>query len=777
MSAAPRVGGGIGKVLVVGGGPGGLYSAALLRKAFPDVDVRVIERDPEGATYGWGVVLSEQTLGALEEADRVTYDRILESFARWDAIDVHFKGERLRAYGHGFSGISRKRLLEILTRRCVELGVTVDHETGFDDMSALADYDLVVAADGLNSAIRTAAAEHFRPSFDTRSAKYIWYGTTRRPEMFTYLVKPTEWGVFQGTPYPYADDRSTFVIECSEDTWRRSGLEVMSEEESREFCEKIFADFLDGHPLLSNRSLWMNFVTVKNRTWFKDNVVLVGDSAHTVHFSIGSGTKLAMEDAIGLVDALTKHERLPEALAYYENGRLPVADGFQEAALQSLLWFEALDRNMSLEPEQFMFNFLTRSGRITYDDVRQRDPVFAGLFDRWFARTARRSTAPVLITPAPLFTPLRLPPAALGAGAEAGAGAGARAGAGPGATNDASAGAGTLANRAVLPLGVDMAEGDGDPGPRHRRAVLHRVEGGAGAVLTDVLAVCADGRVTPRDAGLWNDEQERRWTEIVRAAREAGDALLVARLGHAGPRGATLPRAHGIDRPLPAGAWPLLAPTDRPYARHGRRPKAMDRDDMAAVTDHFKEAALRAARAGFDALEIHAGHGYLLGAFLSPLTNTRADEYGGADVADRLRFPLEVLAAVAEVWPAGRPLWACLNATDQAPGGAGVAEAIEVVRAFARHGCALVHLVAGQAIQHGRPSYGPYYLAGPAERVRIESGVPVLIRGRITSADEANTVVAGGRADLCVFDLPGLAEFDSSSPPGEEPGGRRREVR
>ncbi|MHA6622664.1 oxidoreductase [Pseudonocardia sp. DLS-67] len=730
MNAGP-----LGKVLVVGGGPGGLYAAALLRKAFPKTQVRVVDRNPRGATYGWGVVFSEQTLGALEQADAATHLRIRESFARWDAIDVSFRGELLRAHGHGFSGLSRTTLLDILTERCAELGVLVEHDTELTDTSAFADHDLVIAADGVNSGIRSASASHFRPRFDTRTAKYAWYGTSRRPEVFTYLVRPTEWGIFQGTPYPYDDDHSTFVIECGEATWRRAGLDSMTEEQSRLFCEKIFADFLEGHPLLSNRSLWSSFVTVRNRTWSKDNVVLVGDAAHTVHFSIGSGTKLAMEDAIALVDALVKHDRLPEAFAYYENGRLPVAEAFQDAALRSLLWFEALDRNMGLDPEQFMFNFLTRSGRISYDDVRQRDSRFADRFDRWFARAACSSTAPVLIAPGPLFTPLRVGPT-------------------------------TVANRAVLPLGNDMAGPDGAPGRRHRRAVQHRVQGGAGAVLTDVLAVCPDGRVTPADAGLWNEEQERRWTTIIREAHEKGAALLVARLGHAGPRGATAARDHGVDRPLHGEAWPLLGPTDRAYTSYGRRPKAMDRDDMTAVVARFRDAAQRALRAGFDGLEIHAGHGYLLGSFLSPLTNTRTDGYGG-DRAARTRFPVEVFRAVRAVWPEDRPLSVCMNVHDWAPGGAGVADATEAVRDFAGHGCTLVHLVAGQATADSRPSYGPYFLAGLAEHVRIETGVPVMIRGRITSGDEANTVIAGGRADLCVLDLPGLAEFDAPEPGSE----------
>lgn len=719
------------KILVVGGGPAGLYSAALLRRVYPDADVRVVERDPEGATYGWGVVLSEQTLGALEKADKDTFDQISDSFARWDAIDVHFRGRRMRAYGHGFSGMARKTLLAILTARCRELGVRIEHETEFVNQPGSADYDLVIAADGLHSAIRTASKDHFQPRFDTRTAKYIWYGTSRRPEMFTYIVRPTEWGIFQGTPYPFADDLSTCVIECSEQTWRNAGLDAMSEEESRSFCETIFADFLGGHSLLSNRSLWMNFVTVKNRVWWRDNVVLIGDAAHTVHFTIGSGTKLAMEDAIALVDALRRNRTLPGALAFYENGRHPVADGFQDAAMQSLTWFEALDRNMALEPEQFMFNFLTRSGRISYDDVRLRDPRFGDDFDRWFTRTARGSASPALIAPAPLHTPFTLP-----------------------GTNR------HVSNRAVLPLGPDMADADGVASDRHERALQHRATGGAGAILTDVLAVSPAGRITTRDAGLWNDEQAARWRDILACTAPVSDALVIARIGHAGARGATEPREAGTDRPLREGDWPLLAATDQPYTRRSRRPRAMSLEDMAVVVGEFQEAARRAAAAGFGALEVHAGHGYLLGGFLSPLSNTRTDDFGG-DLDARLRFPGEVFDAVRAVWPQDRILAACLNADDWVPGGAGIEQAIVISRQLAERGYSLIHLVAGQALAESRPSYGPYFLARLSEALRLETGLPVLIGGRITSSDEANTVVAGGRADLCLLDLPGLAEFDS----------------
>lgn len=714
------------RVLVVGGGPGGLYAAALIKKVFGDADVTVVERDPPGATYGWGVVLSEQTLGALEEADRPTYDRIREEFVRWDAIDVHYRGERMRAYGHGFSGLSRKALLRILEERCLELGVPVDHETEVTDVETFADYDLVVAADGVNSRVREAFADAFEPTCDTRSAKYVWWGTSKRPDVFTYVVRPTEWGIFQATPYPFTDELSTCVVECSERTWKAAGVDRMPEEESKALCEELFADFLGEHPLLPNRSLWSNFTTVRNRTWSHDNVVLLGDAAHTVHFSIGSGTKLAMEDAIGLSDALRKHERLTDALAYYEHGRAPVIEAFQDAAQESLEWFEGLDRSLELEPEQFMFNFLTRSGRISYDDVRERDARFADGFDRWFVRAALARSEPVLLAPAPLFCPLRL-------------------------------GEQTLRNRGVLAVGNDLAGEDALPGAAHERALAHRARGGAGVVMTDVIAIAEEARVTPRDAGLYGDAHEERWGAIVEAVHAESEARVLARIGHAGPRGATAPREGGVDRPLRDGAWDLLAASARPYTARSQVPREMDASDMATAIEQFRAAAQRAARAGFDLLELHAGHGCLLASFLSPLTNRRADEHSG-ELEGRMRFPLAVFDAVRAAWPDDRPLAVCLTADDWARGGATVADAVAVARELRARGCDLVHVVAGQTVPHGRPRYGPHFLAPHAERVRNEAGVPVMIRGRITSADEANTVIAAGRADLCVMDLPGLAE-------------------
>jgi anthraniloyl-CoA monooxygenase len=716
-------------VLVLGAGPAGLYAALLLRQARPEAEVTVLERNPEGATYGWGVVFSEQTLGALEEADPISYRRIVDQFVRWDALDVHFRGERLRAYGHGFAGMSRKVLLDILRRRAGELGVECRFGAEVADLSLFAEYDLVIAADGVNSITRTGFEEHFQPSYDTRTAKYVWYGTTRRPDVFTYIVQTTEWGTFQGTMYPFADALSTFIVECSRETWERAGLDGASEEESLEFSQGLFSEFLDGHPLLSNRSLWLSFTTVKNRTWHRDHVVLLGDAAHTAHFTIGSGTKLAMEDAIALVDALGRHERLADALAYYEQGREPVVEATQEAAFESLSWFEHLDRYLDLAPRQFMFNFLTRSGRVSYDNVRVRDRRFADDFDRWYAQDALGAPEPVLIAPSPLFTAARI------AGV-------------------------TLRDRAVLALGNDLGAAAGVPGEAHRAALLHRARGGAGLVLSDVVAVAPEGRVTPLDAGLWDDDQARAWEELVGAAHEGSDARIGVRLGHAGRRGATEPRAAGVDRPLRRGAWSLLSASALPYRAGGPVPRAMDRDDMDAVREQFAAAARRASSAGFDLLELHMGHGYLLGSFISPLANHREDQYGG-DLEARMRFPLEVLDAVRAVWPPERPLAVCLNATDCAKGGVGGADVLAAARALADRGCDLIHVAAGQTTADSRPSYGRYFLAAHSERIRNEAGIPTLVGGRITSNDDVNTVLAGGRADLCVVDLPGLAEYDA----------------
>ena len=715
------------RILVLGGGPGGLYAGALLKQADPSRSVTIVERNPRDATYGWGVVFSDQTLGSLRDADPVSHARIVELFARWEALDVYLKGKRLRAYGNVFAGMSRKLLLLTLQERCVELGVELQFETEVDDLSILDEYDLVVAADGVNSLVRRTFTDFFSPTYDTRTAKYVWWGTDLRPEAFTYIVEETEWGLFQGTMYPFADDRSTFIVECSEATWRAAGLDTADEASSKSFCEKIFADYLGDHQLLSNRSLWLNFVTVKNQRWRHRNIVLLGDAAHTAHFTIGSGTKLAMEDAIALTDAFSRFDDIAEAARFYEASREPVVEATQDAARQSYTWFEGLDRYARLEPVQFMFNFLSRSGRITYADIRVRDPRLADRVDRWYATLANGARRAVLAPP-PMFTSVRLRGV-------------------------------NLPNRAVLGTVGPGDAAEGVPASAHHEDLVGLAAGGAGLVLTELTAVCPEGRVSPGDSGLWNKGQQGAWASIVGEIHASCPAKVGLVLNHAGRRGATRPRRHGVDLPLPEGAWPLLSASAVPYTRGCQIPREAAGPDMEAVVAAFAAAAERAAEAGFDLLEVHAGHGYLLGSFLSPLSNQRTDEYGG-DLTGRLRFPLMVIDAVRAVWPEDRPLAVALNATDWHPEGITPEESLEMARSFADHGCDLIDVLGGQTGATANPQYGAFFLASYSERIRQDTGVKTLTRGRITTADEVNTVLAAGRADLCVMDPQALDVHD-----------------
>jgi anthraniloyl-CoA monooxygenase len=709
-------------VLVAGGGPGGLYAALLLKKADPGRSVRVLERNEPGVTYGWGVVFSDQALERLQQADLESHRAIVGGFARWDAIEIRLDGApRLRAHGHAFAGLWRHRLLAILQRRCAEVGVDLVFGAAADDPAALTGYDLVVAADGAHSRLRAGIAQHVRPSYDRRSAKYVWYGTALRPDAFTYCVRRTEAGLVQATVYPYLDDHSTLIVECSGETWRGLGFHRMSEAESLRACEELFADLLAGNRLESNDSRWGNFVTVRTERWHHGNTVLLGDAAHTAHFSIGSGTKLAMEDAIALAEAFGRQPSVESALDWYEQVRRPAVEAYQEAAGESLRWFERLERYAGLDAPQFLFNYLTRSGRITYDSVRLRDGEFAACVDTWFASRAGSLDGDVRLAPPPLFNPLTL--------------------------HDV-----TLPNRAVaLHVGGEAA-GDGLPGPGHARDLVALARSGAGLVLTEIVAVCPEGRITPDDAGLYGAPHAEAWRAIVDQVRPASGARLGIRLGHAGARGATRPRREGLDRPLREDGWGLVAASPLAYARSGRLPREASRADMDAICAAFVRAARLAAGAGFDLLELHFGHGYLMAGFLSPLTNHRRDEYGH-ELPGRLRFPLEVLTCVRAVWPDDRPLAVAFSASDWAPGGLMESEAAEVARRLRDAGADLIDVVAGQTLSRSRPpTYSGQYLAGLSELVRWAAGVCTITRGGLRGSDDMNTILAAGRADLCVME-------------------------
>jgi anthraniloyl-CoA monooxygenase len=693
------------RVSIVGAGPAGLYLGILLKKADPAFDIRVMERNPPDATFGWGVVFSGETLGELRDADLQTYVEITDTFARWDTVDVRYRGRLLRSRGHAFSAIARKRLLAILQRRCEELGVKLEFGAEVDDPATVSG-DLVVAADGVNSVFRRRYAAALRSVVEPQGCKYVWFGTDLVLDAFRFIFRETEHGLFQVHSYPFDEHASTFIVECPEPTWRRAGLDRMSERESIVFCEGLFADDLEGHHLLSNRSVWLDFLRVRNGTWHHRNVVLVGDAAHTAHFSVGSGTKLAMEDAIALANAFVRHTDVGAALVDYELERQPVVERVQQAADESAAYFRRAQHHADLEPMQFAFNLLTRSGRISHASLEVRDPDFVRVLDTWFDGASRAEAPRMAVAPPPMFAPL-------------------------------SIGGLSVRNRTVRAADRD--------------ALGAVARGGAGLVLTGLVAVTPDGRTSADGPTLHADDQADTWAPIVDDVHRAG-ALVMLRLGHAGRRGATQPPTRGVDLPLRTGGWSLLSASPLRYGPFSQEPKAMDDEDMARVRDAFTAAASRAAIAGCDALELDVASGYLLASFLSPLTNRRDDGYGGSHV-NRLRFPLEVLDDVRTVWPQDRLLGVRLTVTDWARGGVGVDEGIEIARALTEHGAELIHVEAGQTVAEAKPEYRRGFLTALSDRVRSEARVPTLVGGYLTTPDEVNTIVGAGRADLCLIEL------------------------
>lgn len=691
------------KVAVAGGGPAGLYFSLLLKKAQPDHEIVVYERNPHGATYGWGVVFSDRTLTSFREADYKTYTQITDNFIIWDSIDISYRDEVLRCGGQVFSGISRKVLLGLLHERCLELGVAIEHEREISDPKQL-NGDLIVAADGVRSVLRESHKDVFRPRFSSGRSRYIWFGTERTFDSFTFAFRANDEGFFQAHAYPFDGQMSTFIVECDQDSWRSAGLEQASDEESIAFCEELFEAQLRGHSLQSNNSKWISFETLKNKSWHHDNVVLVGDAAHTAHFSIGSGTKLAMEDSIALVNALQVKDSIPAALIEYQLERKPRVERFQEAARQSQTYFENTRRYQHMEPLQFAFHLLSRSGRIDYDDLRLRDRRFVGNVDRWFtARAAGSDELPAVAAP-PSFAPLNLRLK-------------------------------QMANRVIT--SVQSPAEIGNAG-----------RAGAGLVLTGFVGVSEYAGITPETPRLDSEDDVKAWA---RAIDDVGDACVAVTLGHAGPRGATRPRDRYTDVPLPESeAWTLLAASALAYSERNRAPLAMERVHMDRVTESFVTATRLAESAGFDMLELHMGHGYLLASFLSPLTNLRTDEYGGG-LEGRVRYPLEVLDAVRVEWPEGLPLGIAMNVSDWAHGGTSLDEAVAAASAFKDRGCDVIRVLAGQTLAKHSPRYDPYYLTYYADRLRNEAGIATIATGNITTVDHANTIIAGGRADLCLL--------------------------
>jgi anthraniloyl-CoA monooxygenase len=716
------------KIAIIGGGPAGLYAAILLKKQRPGAEITVYERNRADDTFGFGVVFSDATLDNFEKYDPPSYRRITQEFAYWDDIAVHFRGTVHRVGGNGFCGCSRRKLLLILQERARELGVRLQFEVEIDDEARFADSDLIILADGINSRFREKHIDHFQPDVDVRSNHFAWMGSTKPLDAFTFIFQETEWGPFIAHAYQYEAGRSTWIFETDPATFERAGLKGLDEKQSAGRMAEIFGWFLGGHQLLTNRSMWRNFPMIRSKRWVRDNMVLIGDAKATAHFSIGSGTKLAMEDAIALAEAMERTPTIAAALEQYEHGRREEVEKTQHAADVSLVWFEHVDRFWEFDPVQFAFGVMTRSKAITYDNLSLRAPDFVAEVDKAFARQVRAKDFDVDVDRplAPMFQPMRLREM-------------------------------EIANRAVVSPMCMYSAKEGVPTDFHLVHYGSRAIGGAGLIFTEMICVGRDARITPGCAGLWTDEQEAAWKRIVDFVHANSAAKFALQLGHAGRKGATKLMWDGMDRPLDEGGWDVISASPIPYFPDSQVPREMDRAAMDAVKEAFVAAVERGERCGFDMLELHCAHGYLLASFISPLTNNRSDEYGGS-LANRLRFPLEVFEAMRAAWPAHKPMSVRISATDWADGGVTGDDAVAIARAFAEAGVDLVDVSTGQTVRDAQPVYGRMFQTPFSDQVRNETRVATMCVGNITTADQVNTILAAGRADLVALGRPHLVD-------------------
>ena len=715
-------------IACVGGGPGGLYFALLMKRANPHHTVTVLERNRADDTFGFGVVFSDATMAGIADADSEAYAAISKHLVHWDDIAVHYAGEIITSTGHGFSGMSRHTLLRVLQDQARDAGVQLTFERDISDLAELRNADLIVGADGVNSTVRRLLGAQVNVAADVRPNRFVWLGTSKPFPEFTFYFKTTEHGLWRVHAYQYGIDKSTFIVECREDTWRAAGLEHVDERTTVAFLEELFATELDGHRLIANKSVWRQFPTIRVQPWSAGNVVLIGDAAHTAHFSVGSGTRMAMEDAVRLRDALVAAP-VGDALAAFELARRPQVESLQRAAQASLQWFEETERYVRLHPLQFAFTLLTRSLRITHEDLRQRDPVFLERVDRWVADQATQQvsgTAPRApmhrhgAAPPPMFTPFRLREV-------------------------------VIPNRIVVSPMCQYVADDGTVGDWHLVHLGSRAIGGAGLIMAEMTDVSREGRISVGCAGLYKPEHRDAWKRVVDFVHRESPAKIGIQLGHAGRKGATKKLWEGDSEPVESGEWPLVSASPIPYfAGRSQTPREMSRADMNQVRDEFVYAATLARDAGFDLLEVHMAHGYLLASFVSPLTNRRTDEYGGT-LGNRMRFPLEVFDACRAVWPPERPMSVRISAVDWVPGGLQPEDAVEVARLLRAHGCDIVDVSAGQTVPEQRPAYGRLFQTGFADRIRHDVKIATMAVGNISSYMDVNTIIAAGRADLCLL--------------------------
>lgn len=730
------------KIVCIGGGPAGLYFSLLMKKQDPSHEIVVVERNRPYDTFGWGVVFSDQTLGNLVNADEQTARSILQSFNHWDDIDIFFKGEKITSGGHGFCGIGRKRLLNILQQRCEELGVQLVFECDVEeDRQLAASYqaDLVIASDGLNSRIRKRYADTFLPQVETRHCRFVWLGTRKKFDAFTFAFKETEHGWFQAHIYQYDGDTSTFIVETPEEVWRASGLEAMSQEEGVAFCERLFADQLDGHALMSNAShlrgsaMWITFPRVVCEQWVHWNgdtpVVLMGDAAHSAHYSIGSGTKLALEDAIELARSFGAHGAIQPALGAYQAARSVEVLKIQSAARNSMEWFENVQRYSAMEAPQFAYSMLTRSQRLSHENLRVRDAAYVARFEQWIARRACEQAGlppPVHARVLPMLTPFKVRGV-------------------------------TLKNRIVVSPMAQYSATEGVAGDYHLVHLGARAMGGAGMVFAEMTCVSADARITPSCPGMYAPEHTAAWKRIVDFVHANSDAKIALQLGHAGAKGSTRVMWEGIDQPLSEGNWPLVSASPQQYLEGvSQMAREATPQDLARIEADFVRATRAAGDAGFDWLELHCAHGYFLSSFISPLTNRRSDEFGGS-LENRCRYPLRVLRAIRAAWPVDKPISVRISAHDWVEGGITPDDAVHIARLFKDAGADMIDCSSGQVSKQERPVYGRMFQTPFADRVRNEANIPTIAVGSIFEADHANSIIAAGRADLCAVGRPHLA--------------------
>lgn len=716
------------KILCLGGGPSSLYFSILMKKANPGHDITVIERGDRDSTWGFGVVFSDETLRGFMEADAASYKRIVEQFAYWGGIDTTIHGKTINSQGHGFCGMSRLKLLNVFHDRCDELGVNLRFNTDISDVGQLDTdaYDLVVAGDGITSILREKYQDEFGTTMDWRANKFCWLATSKPLDDFEFIFRKNEHGWWWVHAYRYEEGTTTWIVETSEKTWAAAGMEHFSEEDTKNYCEALFKDDLDGHPIVTNRSVWRTFPVVRNERLYHKNIVLMGDAVRSAHFSIGSGTKLAMEDGIALASYFAEcGDDVQKALDMYQEIRKDEADRLQRTAVVSLSWFEHIDRYAGAqEAEQFTFNMMCRAKRITYENLRLRDPDFIAVIDKWFAGHVKSTTGfddvdtdkPAV----PVFQPFKI-------------------------------GRMRVENRFQLSAMCQYSAVNGTPTDWHLMHYGERAVGGAGLLNTEMLCIAPDARITPGCAGIWDDDQVEKWRHIVEFVHKNSKSKMCAQVGHAGRKGATcVPWDGGMDQPLPEASWEILAPSPLPYLEHSAVPREMSVGDMDAVAEQFVAAARNVDRAGFDMIEVHLAHGYLLSTFISPYTNRREDEFGGS-IENRMKYPLRVVNAMREVWPEEKPMSARISATDWVDGGLSDKDMVAVASMLKEAGIDIINVSTGQVASDEEPIYGRMFQAPFADQIRNEVDIPTIVAGNISTADQANTLVAAGRTDIVAF--------------------------